>query len=112
MAVAGLLTITGIASQFSVLTLSGLVGLAVSLALQTTLSNIISGILLFSDGVLQLNDTIEYSRIKGRVVKIALRSTWIRRDDGTFAVISNNYLAGGPLVNHSASERVEKRLRV
>ncbi len=31
LATAGLLTITGIASQFSVLTLSGLVGLAVSL---------------------------------------------------------------------------------
>jgi len=109
---AGLLSITGIASVFSVLTLSGIVGVAASLALQNTLSNIISGIVLFSDGVLRLNDTIEYSGVKGRVVKIALRNTWMRKDDGTIAVISNNYLAGGPLIIHSAGERLEKKLRV
>jgi len=43
-----ILSIAGIASLFSFLTLSGIVGLAVSLALQNTLSNIISGILLLS----------------------------------------------------------------
>jgi small-conductance mechanosensitive channel len=107
---AGLLSITGIASVLSLVTLSGIVGLAVSLALQTTLSNIISGLLLFSDGILRLNDTIEYSGVKGRVMKIALRNTWVRRDDGTIAVISNNFLAGGPLILHSASARMDKRL--
>ncbi len=109
---AWLLSITGIASLFSVLTLSGIVGLAVSLALQNTLSNMISGILLFSDGVLRLDDVIEYGGVKGRVVKIGLRNTWMRREDGTIAVISNNYLAGGPLVIHSAGERIEKKLRL
>src|SRR6266705_2965493 len=109
---AWLLSITGIASLFSVLTLSGIVGLAVSLALQNTLSNMISGILLFSDGVLRLDDTVEYGGVKGRVVKIGLRNTWIRRDDGAVAVISNNYLAGGPLIIHSAGERVEKKLHL
>ncbi len=107
---AWLLSIAGIASLFSVLTLSGIVGLAVSLALQNTLSNMISGILLFSDGVLRLDDMVECGGIKGRIVKIGLRNTWIRRDDGTIAVISNNYLAGGPLIIHSAGERVEKKL--
>src|SRR5712692_8646445 len=44
----GILSLTGIASAFSFLTISGIVGLAVSLALQNTLSNIISGVLLLS----------------------------------------------------------------
>ncbi len=107
---AGVLSLTGIASQFSALTISGLVGLAISLALQTTLSNMISGILLFNDGALRLNDMVEYSGIKGKVVKVALRNTWVRMDDGNLAIISNSSLSSGPLVNFTAGKRLEKKL--
>jgi small conductance mechanosensitive channel len=85
----GILSVTGIASQFSFLTISGIVGLAVSLALQNTLSNIISGVLLLSDGVLRLDDSVEYSGVKGVIVKIGLRATWVKTDKGDIAVISN-----------------------
>jgi len=110
LAAAGVLTLTGVTSEFSVLTLSGLVGLAVSLALKTTLSNIISGILLFYDGALRLNDQVSYGGINGKVVKIGFRNTWVSTDDGSIAIISNNNLAGGPLINQTAAERLQKRL--
>ena len=106
----GILTVTGVASQFSFFTVSGIVGLTVSLALQNTLSNIISGVLLLSDGVLRLDDSIEYSGVKGVVVKIGLRATWVKTVQGDIAVISNNYLVNGPLVNHTATQRLEKKL--
>jgi small conductance mechanosensitive channel len=106
----GILSVTGIASQFSFLTISGIVGLAVSLALQNTLSNIISGVLLLSDGVLRLDDSVEYSGVKGVIVKIGLRATWVKTDKGDIAVISNNYLVNGPLVNHTATKRLERKL--
>ena len=106
----GILSFTGIASAFSFLTISGIVGLAVSLALQNTLSNVISGVLLLSDGVLRLDDSIEYSGVKGVVVKIGLRATWVKTDHGDVAVISNNYLVNGPLVNHTAAKRLERKL--
>ena len=106
----GILSLTGIASAFSFLTISGIVGLAVSLALQNTLSNIISGVLLLSDGVLRLDDSIEYSGVKGVVVKIGLRATWVKTDRGDIAVISNNYLVNGPLVNHTATQRLDRKL--
>ncbi len=106
----GILSVTGIASQFSFLTISGIVGLTVSLALQNTLSNIISGVLLLSDGVLRLDDSVEYSGVKGVVVKIGLRATWVKTDKGDIAVISNNYLVNGPLVNHTATKRLERKL--
>jgi small conductance mechanosensitive channel len=108
----GLVSVTGIGSIFSFLTLSGIAGLAISLALQNTLTNIISGILILSDGVLRLHDSIEYSGVKGRVVKIGLRATWVKTDSGDIAIISNNYLANGPLVNFTASERLERKLRL
>ncbi len=106
-----IITVTGIASVFSFLTLSGVVGLAISLALQNTLSNIISGILLLSDGALRLHDSIAYGGLTGEVVKLGLRSTWVKTDSGDIAIISNNYLANGPLVNLTAGERLEKKLR-
>jgi small conductance mechanosensitive channel len=106
----GILSLAGVASEFSFLTISGIVGLAVSLALQNTLSNIISGVLLLSDGVLRLDDSVEYSGVKGVVVKIGLRATWVKTEKGDIAVISNNYLVNGPLVNHTATQRLEKKL--
>jgi len=106
-----LVIVTGLGSIFSFLTLSGIVGLALSLALQNTLSNIISGILLLSDGVLRLHDSVEYSGVKGKVVKIGLRATWVKTDSGDIAIISNNYLVNGPLLNFTAGQRLEKKLR-
>lgn len=112
LAAVAIFSITGIASLFSFLTLSGIVGLAISLALQNTLSNIISGILLLSDRALRLHDTIAFSGMRGEVVKIGLRSTWIRADNGDIAIVSNSNLQAGPLVNHSAASRLEKKLKV
>ena len=81
-----------------------------SLALQTTLSNIISGILLFDDGALRLSDQVAYGGIDGKEVRIGLRNTWVKTDDGSIAVISNNNPAGGPLINQTAAEHLLKRL--
>ena len=107
-----ILSLTGLASEFTAITISGIGALAVSLALQNTLSNIISGILLFHDGIIHLNDTVEYGSVKGKVVRLAMRNTWIKMDSGNIAVISNSLLASGPLINHSAKERLSKKYAI
>lgn len=109
---AGILSLTGLASGFTTLTITGIGTLAVSLALQTTLSNIISGILLLQDGVVHVNDTVEYGGVTGRVVRLALRNTWIKMDSGTIAVVSNSGLAYGPLINHTATARLSKKYAI
>jgi small-conductance mechanosensitive channel len=75
LSIIAVLGITGISSQLMTLTLSGIGGLAVSLALQNTLSNFIAGVLMFHDGVLRLGDEIEFGAIRGEVVKLSLRTT-------------------------------------
>ena len=105
-AAAAVLIVTGIASQFQALTVTGLAGLTISLALQTTLSNIIAGVLLFSDKTLRLNDVISYSGIKDTVVRVGLRSTLIRTQDGNIAIIGNSTLMSGLFINYSAEERL------
>ncbi|HEV2389610.1 MAG TPA: mechanosensitive ion channel domain-containing protein [Nitrososphaerales archaeon] len=103
------LSYSGLSSLFTGLTVSAVVALGISLALQTTLSNVISGLLLFSDGVLRLNDTIEYSGTKGQVVRIGLRNTWIKTNEGHITVVSNTSLSNGPLINHTATARLSKK---
>ena len=110
--VSEILSLTGLASEFTALTISGIGALAVSLALQTTLSNIISGILLFHDGVLRLNDVVEFGSVKGKVVRLALRNTWIKTDSGMIAVVSNSNLSSGPLINHSAAARLSRKYAI
>jgi small conductance mechanosensitive channel len=107
--VSQVLNLTGLASEFTALTVSGVMAVAISLALQTTLSNVISGILLFNDGVIRLDDTIEYSSTRGTVVRVGLRNTWIKTEEGTIAVVSNSSLSSGPLVNRSATERLNRK---
>ncbi len=109
-AITGIARFTGLTSEFTTLTISGVAGLAMSLALQTTLSNIISGLLMFHDNVLRLGDEIEYSGIKGKVVKMGFRSTWVQAADGAIVVISNTSLASGPLTNRTAKTRLAKVL--
>jgi small-conductance mechanosensitive channel len=104
-----ILSYSGFSSLFTGLTVSAVLAVAVSLALQTTLSNVISGLLLFSDGVLRLGDTIEYGGTKGEIVRVGLRNTWVKNAAGHFTIIGNTSLASGPLVNHSATERLSKK---
>jgi small conductance mechanosensitive channel len=108
-------TLTGLSSELTALTVSGIAGLAVSLALQSTISNVISGVLMIRDGFLRLGDDLQYGGpggVRGEVVKLSLRTTWIRMQDGTIAVIGNGNLSAGPILNYSAKARLEKKLQV
>lgn len=107
-----ILSLSGLASQFTTITISGIAAIAVSLALQNTLSNILSGLLMFHDGVIHLGHTVEYGSVKGKVVRLALRNTWIKMESGKIAVISNSLLAAGPLINHSATERLSRKYAI
>ena len=116
LAAAGVLsTLSGLSSYLTALTISGIAGLAISLALQTTLSNIISGILMLRDGVVHIGDDLQYGGpggMRGEVVRLSLRTTWIRTADGVIAVIGNSNLAAGPIINYTAKARLTRKLQV
>ena len=110
LAVVAVVHVSGLTSEFTTLTISGMIAIALSLAVQTTLSNVISGILLLLDNTLRINDLIEYGGIKGEVVKIDLRNSWVKTAGGSLVIISNSQIANGPLTNHSAGERLLRKL--
>jgi small conductance mechanosensitive channel len=114
-AIAGVAYLTGVSSDITTLTISGIAGLAISLALQNTLTNVISGVLLLNDGIIRLGDDIQYGGpggVRGEVVKLSLRTTWIRTQGGVITVIGNSNLSAGPILNYSAKARLEKKLQI
>jgi small conductance mechanosensitive channel len=89
------------------LTLSAVVGLAVTLALQTVIGNVFAGLILLRDRVLRLDDRVIILGTSGTVVRLGLVTTWLRLDDGSLASFSNSNILNGPLVNKTAVRRLE-----
>ena len=78
----------------------GIAGLAISFALQSTLSNIISGISLIMDKTFRVGDKIELdSGEVGVIHEITLRSTRVRTYDNEILIIPNNNMAGAKIKN-------------
>jgi small conductance mechanosensitive channel len=106
-AAAAVFVLIGPIGVVSGLTFSAIIGLAATLALQTTLQNIIAGFILLQNRVLRLDDTITVSGVTGRVVQIGLVTVLLRMDDGNVATVSNASLLSGPMINRSARERLK-----
>lgn len=104
--VAGTAYTLGAYSILSALTISAVAGIAVTLALQTTLQNILSGFILVQQRFLRLGDQVQFSGIKGTVVSIGLVEVVLRIDGGALAMVSTSNLLAGPLVNFTAATRL------
>ena len=89
----------------SILAGAGVVGLAIGLALQGTLSNTVSGFILSFLPKISLGDWIETSDEKGFVTEINLRNVTIKRPDNNFTVIPNSTFIDNPFTNYSISSR-------
>ncbi len=81
----------------------GVGGLAVSLAAQDTLSNVISGIMIMLDQPFRVSDRIEIPKMNtwGDVVDIGLRSTRIRTRDNRLVIVPNNTISTDQVVNYT-----------
>jgi len=81
----------------------GVGGLALSLAAQDTLSNVISGIMIMLDQPFRVGDRIEIQRLGtwGDVVDIGLRSTRIRTRDNRMVIVPNNTISTDQIVNYT-----------
>ncbi len=67
----------------------GVAGLTIGFALRDTLSNIISGILVFLDRPFTIDDLVEIDGKYGRVDRVTLRTTRIVTNDGRMLAVPN-----------------------
>lgn len=84
------------------ITIIGAAGLAVALALQSSLSNFASGILIASVHPFKAGDYIEAGGVAGVVKKIQIFSTVLTTPDNKLVVIPNAQVTGGAITNYSS----------
>jgi MscS family membrane protein len=83
----------------------GVGGIALALAAQSTIENLIGGLTIFADRPFRVGDTIQFTGGSGRVEAIGPRSTRIRRLDGAMTTVPNGDLAKMHITNPSRRTR-------
>lgn len=83
----------------------GVGGIAIALAAQKTLENVIAGISLIADQAVRAGDTLKLGDIVGTVEDVGLRSTRIRTLDRTLVSVPNGQIANMSLETLSARDK-------
>lgn len=89
----------------SILAGAGVVGLAIGLALQGTLSNTFGGLILSFMPQLKINDFITADGVSGFVTEISLRNIILKKPDNNVVVIPNSKFIDGSFTNYSMNNR-------
>ena len=85
----------------SFITLLGLIGLAVSLALQGILSNLASGFIILMSHPFEVGHFIEHDGVSGSVREIRMLHTRLETPDGKMIYVPNASLSGARLINYT-----------
>jgi small conductance mechanosensitive channel len=86
----------------SLVAIVGAAGLAIGLALQGSLSNFASGILLISLKPFKAGDFVEIAGTAGVVEEVHVFSTQLRTGDNKTVIIPNGGITNGTITNYSA----------
>lgn len=81
----------------------GIGGLAVALAAQETLSNLLASFIIFLDKPFKAGDQVSFDNITGTIEKVGFRSTQVRTLDKSLLTVPNKSLTDGPLNNITLS---------
>ena len=97
--------------------LLGIGGLAISLAAQDTISDMINGVIILLDQPFRINDRIGVHELDtwGDVVGIGTRTTRIRTRDNRMVIVPNSIIGRSQVVNYSFPDpryRVETEIRI
>ncbi|KEO72440.1 mechanosensitive ion channel protein MscS [Anditalea andensis] len=83
----------------SVLTGAGISAFIIGFALKDIGENFLAGILLAFKRPFKIGDVIEITGMKGRVIKLNLRDTQIKTEDGKDVYMPNGSIVKNPLIN-------------
>jgi small conductance mechanosensitive channel len=89
----------------SLIALIGAAGLAVGLALQGSLSNFASGVLIVMFRPYKVGDWIEGGGVSGAVEEVQILTTVLKTGDNKKVIIPNSQIMSGTITNYSANDR-------
>src|SRR5271165_6580722 len=85
----------------------GAAGFVIAFALQGTLSNFASGLLIMVNKPFDVGDEVEVGGgIKGRVGAVSIFSTLINTDEGPRKIVPNNTIWNGTIINYTTRTMV------
>jgi small-conductance mechanosensitive channel len=90
----------------------GVAGIAMGLAAQDTLANVIAGVVILWDQPFLVGDYVTTGGQYGRVTNITLRTTRIRTQENTYVVIPNRSIIDSVLVNHTKHGEIRVNITV
>ncbi len=90
----------------------GAAGLAVGLALQGTLSNFASGVMLLIFRPFKVGDFIDAGGHMGTAEEISIFVTKMRTPENRLIIIPNSAVGSGSITNYSDAEKVQARLAI
>ena len=98
--------LVAVLNQFGVQTASiiavlGAAGLAIGLALQGTLANVASGVMLLMLRPFNIDDYVDAGGIAGTVVEIGIFNTEIKTNNGLCLIVPNSKIWDSPITNFS-----------
>ncbi len=85
----------------SLITGAGVLGLVIGLALQGTLSNIISGIVISFREKIQIGNWVETNGFTGEIIDINLKNLTLKESDNNVVMIPNKLILDNPMKNYS-----------
>ena len=88
----------------SLIALVGAAGLAVGLALQGSLSNFASGVLIVLFRPYKVGDWIEGGGVSGSVEEVQILTTVLKTGDNKRVIIRNSQIMGSTITNYSAND--------
>lgn len=94
----------------SLLTGLGVGSLAVGLAFGDIFENFLAGILIMVREPMRIGDDIHCESISGRVERIAIRDTYIRKRSGELVIVPNSYLFKNPI--EVLTDRPQRRIEL
>jgi small conductance mechanosensitive channel len=83
----------------SVVTIGGLAAIAVSLAAQNLIRDVVSGFLVLIEDQFVVGDTVTINAMRGTVERLTLRMVQLRDESGSLVTLSNS--AATSVINHS-----------
>jgi small conductance mechanosensitive channel len=91
---------------------AGVLSLTLGFALKDTLSNVISGFLIFLDRPFTINDLVEIDGQYGRVDRITLRTTRIVTNDGRMLAVPNSVVMNKTIASYTNFPNLRIDIRV
>ena len=98
----------------SLITGAGVLGIVIGLALQGTLANTISGIVISFRDKIQLGNWVETNGFAGEIMDINLKSFTLKESDNNLVIIPNKTIIETPMKNFSLTPytRIEIQCRI